>query len=136
MKRKCPYSGKCVDLNKRFGRKYQVDSEGPPINSRPYAHLWNQEIPCQKGVIFPIGGDLLCLELEGYPVTADRIAAMPDTWMSYACYGIRHFAFHVDLFDEIARVVHPKKRKAKIANVCTKDCGDARDQVGLSQIEE
>ncbi len=69
----------CINLQERFGRRCRVSWEADgatrfqwPEADRP----WLMEIRCHRGVVYPVGGDILAAVGRG-PRTCARLRALP-----------------------------------------------------------
>ena len=69
----------CINLQEQFGQQYRITFDpayNPKHVPRDKLDAWMMLIPCRRGVIYPHGGDLLIVEVDGRRVTANRLA----TW--------------------------------------------------------
>src|SRR5262249_31645267 len=71
---------------------------------------WMMTIPCRLGIIYPHGGDVLAVEVDGHPVIAKRLAAIDGVKLWQDGEDEETFLFHVDLFNLVAAVVLPKRK--------------------------
>jgi hypothetical protein len=63
----------CEDLRARFGGRYRVThDECSESRSDP----WTMEIVGRRGRVYPHGGELLAVEVDGRPVTANKLIAL------------------------------------------------------------
>ena len=63
----------CINLQEQFGTRYRVTFDGaynPKHVPRNKLDPWSMQLPCERGVVYPHGGDLLAVEVEGRRVTA------------------------------------------------------------------
>ena len=99
-----------------FGDRYRItfDEAYSPRNV-PQAKLdpWMMQIPCAgRGItIFPHGGNLLAVEVDGRRAIAKKLAALPGLrlWQD----GDREctWLFDVSLFPQVAAIVQPRRRR-------------------------
>ena len=68
-------------------------------------------IPCQRGEIYPYGGETLVVEVEGRPIIRKRLASLDCTTVHQEGDNFGAFRFHVDDFDAVAEIVLPRKRR-------------------------
>lgn len=99
----------CIDLAARFGGRYRItwDEAAGPRPTDP----WLMQIPCQAGTIYPHGGDKLALELDYHRHLAKRVAAIPGVRLHQDGDHEKTFVFPSDLFDAVAAIVQPKRRR-------------------------
>ena len=104
----------CVNLKDRYGDWYRIEFD-PAYNSRnvPGDKLdpWYMLIPCRRGTIYPHGDDLLAVDVDYRPITAKRVAALDGVTLHQDGDWEKTFLFHVDLFDEVAKLVKPRRRR-------------------------
>jgi len=63
----------CINLQEQLGHRYRITFDpayNPKHVPRDKLDPWTMQILCQRGVIYPHGGDLLVAEVEGRRVTA------------------------------------------------------------------
>jgi hypothetical protein len=106
----------CVNLFERFGKNYKVTFD-PAYDSRhvPRRCLdpWMMQLPCRgKGVtVFPFGGDRLAVEVVGRPGLVKKLAAIPGLGVWQDGDREKTFLFNVALFEAVAAVVRPHRRR-------------------------
>jgi hypothetical protein len=66
-------------------------------------------IPCRRGTIYPHGGELLALELNGHPKIAKQVAGIPAIALHQDGDDEKTFLFPVSHFDQLAVLVEPRK---------------------------
>ena len=72
----------CINLQEQFGTRYRVTFDpaySPKHVPRDKLDPWAMLIPCQRGTVYPHGGDLLTVEVEGRRVTANRLRQLDCT---------------------------------------------------------
>src|SRR5262249_19666220 len=69
------------------------------------------QIPCARGIIHPQGGELLAVEVDSRPITAKAVAAPPGVRLHQDCSTEKTFVFALELFDQVAAIVKPRKRR-------------------------
>ena len=104
----------CINLKDRYGDQYRIEFD-PAYNPRkvPGGKLdpWYMVIPCRRGSIHPHGGNLLAVDVDYRAVTAKRVAALDGVALHQDGDCEKTFVFHVDLFDEVAKLVRPRRRR-------------------------
>ena len=106
----------CVNLLEAFGKDYQVTFD-PAYDRRrvPRRCLdpWMMQLPCRgKGVcIYPHGGPHLAVEVDGRPGLVKKLAALRGVRPWQDGDGEATFLFDVALFEAVAAVVRPRKRR-------------------------
>jgi hypothetical protein len=69
------------------------------------------QLPCERGIVYPHGGDLLAVEVEGRRVTANRLRHLDCTTTYQEGDGFGAVTFHAADFDEVATIVKPRRRR-------------------------
>src|SRR5712692_6269018 len=96
----------CINLRERFGEQYRIGfAEAAEGRNDP----WMMTIPCRWGTIYPHGGEMLALDLDGHPRVAKQVAAIPGIVLHQDGNDEKTFLFPVGLFDQVAAFVEPKK---------------------------
>jgi hypothetical protein len=113
----------CINLLERFGKDYKITFD-PAYDSghvpRRCLGPWLLQLPCRgKGVtIYPFGGDRLAVEVDGRPGLVKKLTALPgvEVWQD----GDREktFLFDVGLFDQVAALVRPLRRRRLSSEAC------------------
>jgi hypothetical protein len=103
---------KCVNLREMFGQRFKIGWD-PAYDPKGIHEKdpWMMTLPCQKGVIYPQGGEMLAVEIDNRPITAKQVAAIPGIVCHQDGDHEKTFLFHVDLFDQVAEMVKPRKRR-------------------------
>lgn len=97
-----------INLRERFGKLYRIShDEAAESRNDP----WTYTLSCERGTIYPHGGDLLAVEVDGRPITAKKVAALPGVVLHQDGDHEKTFLFHVDLFEQVAELVKPRKRR-------------------------
>jgi hypothetical protein len=135
----------CVNLLATFGEEYRVtwDESREGRDESP----WLMQVPCRYGTIYPQGGDLLAVEVDGHGKLAARLGrglglkihqgddGKPATDPRKDWSGDMTFLFPVARFAEVAEVVQPRRRPrpspAQLANLTA----EGREQ-GLRKLAE
>ena len=103
-----------INLQEQFSTRYRVafDAAYSPKHV-PHDKLdpWAMLIPCQRGIIYSHGGDLLTVEVEGRRVTANRLRQLDCTTTFQEGDSFLAVTFHVADFDEVAAIVKPRRRR-------------------------
>jgi hypothetical protein len=98
----------CVNLRQWFGQKYRIRWD--EADESNHQDPWMMTIPCRLGTIYPYGGDMLAVEVDGHNPTANRLAVLPDVIAHQIGDFERTYLFHVGLFEQIAALVHPHRK--------------------------
>src|SRR5262245_25286113 len=103
-----------VNLLESFGTLYRVTFD-PGYDPRgvPKRRLdpWMMQLPCRRGVIYPFGGDRLAVEVDYHSQAAKKLAAVPGVELWQDGDHETTFLFPVNLFDRVASLVGPRKRR-------------------------
>jgi hypothetical protein len=105
----------CINLKERFGNKYRVTHEEICAAERPEyraaEEVWLQIIPCERGHICPWGGENLAACTTTAGPTVNRLKALPFTKVVQDGDDGANVLFHVDHFEEVAAIMHPRRRR-------------------------
>src|SRR5262245_3919365 len=87
-----------------------IDPEGPDEVVR-YSHAdpWLAQIPGRYGTIYPHGMGKLAVEVNGHKNVAAALRKVPGLTMTQGGDDEFTFAFPVELFDQVAALVHPHR---------------------------
>lgn len=106
----------CINLVDLFGDRYRITFD-PAYNARhvPRAKLdpWMIQIPCQgRGVtIYPHGGNILAVEADRRPSIVAKLKMIDGLKLHQHGDVELTFLFHLDLFEQVAEVVKPRRRR-------------------------
>jgi hypothetical protein len=106
----------CINLLEAFGDRYRI-TFNEAYNSRkvPRAKLdpWMMQIACKgPGVtIYPHGGNLLAVQADRRPSIGARLKALDGVKLYQDGDREMTFLFDVSLFEQVAEVVKPRKRR-------------------------
>jgi hypothetical protein len=108
----------CINLLETYGAVFRIawdeayDARGVRRSNRD---PWAMQIPCAgRGlVIYPHGGTILALGCDYRPGIARQVAAIPGVRIHQdgGMRGEMTFVFDVSLFDAIAAIVKPRRRR-------------------------
>jgi hypothetical protein len=101
----------CINLAERFGWQYRIGYDPASLARAEKADPWMMTIPCRFGVIYPRGGNLLAAEMDYHPSIARRLASLPGVVLTQDGDGEKTFTFQVELFDRVAEILRPRKRR-------------------------
>jgi hypothetical protein len=101
----------CLNLRELFGDRYKIDHDPAAWTASERADPWMMTLPCARGVIYPHGPDTLALEVDGRRGIAAKVAAIPGVTLAQDGDWEKTFLFHVDLFERIAAIVKPRRRR-------------------------
>ena len=105
---------KCVNLMARFGDRYKIGFDpcyDPKHRPREKYDSWMMVVLCERGAIHPYGGNLLAVEVENRPVTANRLRELDCTTLAQEGDYFAAFTFNVADFIQIAEIVKPRRRR-------------------------
>jgi hypothetical protein len=98
----------CINLREPFGQQYRIGfDEAAEGKSDP----WMMTIPCRFGTIYPHGGEDLAVEVDGHARISKKVGAIPGIVLHQDGDDEKTFVFPVDLFDQVAAIVEPKRVK-------------------------
>jgi hypothetical protein len=95
-------------LRERFGPQYRIGFDEAAANKND---PWMMTIPCRWGTIYPQGWEMLAIELDGHPKVAKNVTTIPGIVLHQDGDNEKTFLFPVELFDQVAAVVEPKRVK-------------------------
>lgn len=103
--------GECVNLRRRFGGTYRVtfDPAYDPKGRRP-PDPWYMLIVGKRGVVYPYTADLLAVECDHRPRTAQKLAALGLRLVQDGDLE-KTFAFPPEQFEAVAALILPRKRR-------------------------
>jgi hypothetical protein len=121
----------CINLRRSFGQRYKIGFDEAAVTWGERADPWMQTLPCQKGVIFPHSRNMLAVEIDNRPITAKLVAGISGIVIHQDGDHEKTFLFPVDLFDQVAAIIKPRKRRrlseeqkakcvARLAKYCPK----------------
>lgn len=99
----------CVNMRTLFGARFRVGRD--PAASARDTDPWLLTLPCRYGTIYPHGGDVLAVEVDGHSKLAARVAALPGVRAHQWGDQERTLLFPVALFDQVAAIVRPRRRR-------------------------
>jgi hypothetical protein len=100
----------CPDLSELFGDVYRIThDEAAESRNDP----WGMTMNGKNGIIYPFGHDLLAVDIDYHPAAARKVAAIPGVRLHQdgGLRGEMTFVFPVDLFEQVAAIVKPRKRR-------------------------
>ena len=104
----------CTNLQQQFGTRYRITFDAaysPKHVPRDKLDPWTMQIPCERGIVYPHGGDLLAAEVEGRRVTANRLRQLNCTTTCQEGDSFLAVTFHAADFEEVAAIVKPRRRR-------------------------
>lgn len=100
-------STQCVDLKARFGRRYRIAHEDGGSPGDP----WMQLLLCQRGHVFPYGGDTLAAATDSRGGTATKLASLACcTPVQDGDDGLT-VVFPLEHFEQVAALMKPRRRR-------------------------
>ena len=103
-----------INLMQRFGKRYRISFDpayDPKHRPNDKLDAWMMQIPCQRGTIYPYGGNELAVMVDYRPITAKQLADLPGVQLVQHGDHEKTFIFAVELFDEVAKLVKPRRRR-------------------------
>lgn len=101
----------CINLADTFGDRFRITHDESAVTWGDRRDPWMMQIPCERGTIFPHGGSLLAVEIDGRTLTAKRLADLPCCTVQQWGDAERTLLFHLADFETVAAVVKPRKRR-------------------------
>jgi hypothetical protein len=104
----------CINLMTRFGGRYKItydlaySSRHVPKDKLDPAMM---QIPCKFGTIYWHGRNTLAVEVDYHPGIAHAVAALQGVTLHQDGDHEKTFLFPVELFNQIAEIVHPRRRR-------------------------
>jgi len=105
----------CIDLKKRFGKRWKVTYEESHSaefgeNGRT-SDPWLMIVPCRHGHLFPWGGDLLAASTDRRGGVARKLRALDCTQIRQDGDDGLTASFHVDDVKVVAKLMKPRTRR-------------------------
>ena len=108
-------SDRCIDLKCHFGDQYRVEYEESYIADRGdrarTEDPWLMIILCQHGHIYPHGGDLLGISTNRKGPITEKVRNLPCTSLALDSDEGINATFHLNDFDQVAKIVKPRRRR-------------------------
>src|SRR5262245_29845495 len=104
----------CVNLLETFSGSYKVtfdEAYSPRHVPRDKLDPWMMTLPCERGIIYPFGGDRLAVAVDDRTITAKAVAAIPGVTVHQDGDTEKTYTFPVSVFEQVAAVVKPRKRR-------------------------
>ena len=101
---------KCVNLEALYGERFKIkrDPAYPACCKDP----WTFVIPCERdGEIYPHGGTLIACQIDGRPVTAAKIEALPGAKVTQEGGRDKTVVVDVRHAEAVFRIMKPRKRR-------------------------
>jgi hypothetical protein len=98
----------CANLREMFGDRYRMALEPP---ARTWNAQWYHLIVCRYGHIYPHGRNLLGFASNRCGAVANRVAALPYATVTQNGSDGMNITFPVEHFNEVAAIVHPRRRR-------------------------
>src|SRR6266704_6345924 len=106
----------CLNLRELFGNTYRItfdEAYSPAHVPHDKRDPWMMQLPCTgRGVtIYPQGGNVLAVEVDGRRNIAKKLAALPGLRLWQEGDRKRTWLFDVSLFPQVAAIVQLKRRR-------------------------
>jgi hypothetical protein len=114
-----------INLRERYGDRYRIGHDPAAETWKEQQDPWMMTVLCQGGVvIYPVGGDDLAVEVDHHPGLARQLQDIPGVTSSQSGDHEQTFLFDLGLFDRVAAVVKPrKKRKCPLSREQQREAG-------------
>ena len=104
----------CINLREQFGWQYKIAYEESYYAEHGEGSRredpWLQDIPCKFGCLMPWGGECLGANVAGHPLIAGRLRRLVcSTVRQDGDFGELTVSFHVDDFDQVAKIMQPER---------------------------
>jgi hypothetical protein len=104
----------CIDLQERFGDRYKIGKD-PSYFAEHGPNAWTHDpwlllIRCERGEIYPHGGDYLAFATNGRGPSATKLAELACVEVLQDGDDGINGKFHVDHFREVAKLMRPRRR--------------------------
>jgi hypothetical protein len=103
----------CINLLARFGDRYRIGWDpayDPKHRPKDKLDPWMMLVLCERGEIFPYGGNLLAVGVDNRPITARRLAELGLLLVQDGDCE-KTFVFPIERFAEVAEIVNPRRRR-------------------------
>jgi hypothetical protein len=99
----------CINLRELFGERFRIGHDEAAATYAEKNDPWMMTILCDNGVIYPHGGSRLAAECYG--PTARKLKAIAGVTVHQQ--GDREWCmlFDVSIFEQVAEVMKPRKRR-------------------------
>jgi hypothetical protein len=100
----------CINLRERFGERYEITHDpayDPELDASEEA--WLQQIPCEHGLIWPYGGDLLGVSVDKPNPIVEVVRRLPFVTVRQEGDDGINASFPVEHFDAIAKIMKPRR---------------------------
>jgi hypothetical protein len=101
----------CIDLRGRFGDRYRVTVDRESAEGPRDRDPWLCQIRCRRGLIYPYSATHLAVLVDGHREIARRVVALPGAVLMQDGDREKTVTFAVELFDQVAAVVRPYRRR-------------------------
>lgn len=104
----------CVNLMKEFGNRFQVGFDSgydPRRVPKDKLDPWMMVLESRLGTIFPHGGNLLAVEVEGHPSVRCKLDALDCCRRYQIGERFGSWLFPVECFDQVAAIVKPRRKR-------------------------
>jgi hypothetical protein len=105
----------CINLRERYGKRYRIEFD--PAHAAEHGKRsrfddpWLQLVPCQRGHIYPHGGNMLGVATNGRGSTAVALSRLPGvTVVQDGDDGINAI-FPAELLPKVAALVKPRRKR-------------------------
>lgn len=105
----------CVNLRERFGRQFKVSYEESYYADRGTGAWlpdpWLMILPCRFGHIYPHGGAMLAVFVDGHPKLAGVLRRLPCCQVYRDGDDGMTLLFNAVDFGKMAQIMHPQRRR-------------------------
>src|SRR5262245_53742455 len=103
-----PASCGCSDLRAWLGDRYHIAWD--PADASGHRDPWMKTVPCRFGTVYPHGGELLAVEVNGHKNVVSRLRRLEGLRLHQGGDREFTFVFHWSLFLAVAEIVRPHRR--------------------------
>ena len=109
------YSVKCVNLRDLFGDKLRISYDPARQPGEKREQPWLMQIRGRRATIYPYGGSRLAIEVDYHNRVARDVGRIPGVVQAQDGDDEKTFVFDVALFDQVAELVKPSRRRVYTA---------------------
>src|SRR5262245_44558838 len=100
-----------LNLVEKFGSRYRIGFDPACAKGRKNRDPAHMEIPGRFGTIYPDGEDHLRGDIDYHERLADKVGQIPGCTLVQDGDGEKTYRFPLALFQQVARIVRPSKRR-------------------------
>jgi len=104
----------CINLRDRFGDRFRIGFDpayDPARRPKDKLDPWMMLLEFPRGSIYPHGGELLAVEVEGRRFLRKRLLQLRCLGLKQDGDDFQGWTFHVADLDAVAEIVRPRRRR-------------------------